>query len=428
MRGRVLVAMVCALFGLPGSAAAQGIDTTCQFSLTRLDATTTNVLALDTNAVYWGGTYAALPGTRIRIEGQYPHSRYISWNLYDAAARPIDALADVQLAPQPGSTNPFLPGASRTAAERSYTAFIEVGPRPDQPAPNTIYTGSSNGGTFLYRVYVPDRGRDAKGGVPLPNVSLEPAGGAGGAPGLDGCRELQAPYAQPLNDLIAGSPAAPDPTGDGKGYPGRNPPRWWLFENLCGSAVDVLLDNEDGEAFHPDARGRCGDGPGFLSNRDIAYVFTGTSRGFGELLVLRGRAPSFARTRRGPATMPSGHQLRYWSFCQYEPATQRVIACRSDDRVRVGPRGFYKIVVSTASERPRNARRRCGVTWLAWGPQSQGLLIYRHMLAAPSFEQAIQNVGEPGREREVMRGYHPQSRYVATRADFEREGCRRPKS
>ncbi len=65
--------------------------------------------------------------------------------------------------------------------------------------------------------------------------------------------------------------------------------------------------------------------------------------------------------------MPSGHQLRYWSFCQYEPATQRVIACRSDDRVAVGPRGFYKIVISTAEQRPRNARRRCGVTWLAWG-------------------------------------------------------------
>ena len=425
MRARVLLAMLCVLFVLPGSASAQGLDTTCQFSLTRLDATTTNVLAVDTNAVYWGGTYAALPGTRIRIEGQYPHSRYISWNVYDAAARPIDALSDVQLAPDPGSTNPFVPGASRTAEQRDYTAFIEVGPRPAQPAPNTLYTGDSRGGTFLYRVYVPDRGRDAKGGVPLPKVTLEPAGGAGGAPGVDACRELQAPYAEPLNDLITGAPGAPDPTDDGNGYPGRNPPRWRLFENLCGSAVDILLDNEDGEDFHPDARGRCGDGPGFLSNRDIAYVFTGTSRGFGELLVLRGRAPTFADTRPGPATMPSGEQLRYWSFCQYEPASQRVISCRSDDHVAVGPRGFYKIVVSTAEQRPRNARRRCGVTWLPWGPQTQGLLIYRHMLPDPSFSQAIQNVGKPGEEREVMGGYYPRSRYLETAADFERRGCRR---
>ena len=59
--------------------------------------------------------------------------------------------------------------------------------------------------------------------------------------------------------------------------------------------MDILLDNEDGEAFHPDARGRCGDGPGFLSNRDIAYVFTGSSRGFGELLVLRGARADLRR-------------------------------------------------------------------------------------------------------------------------------------
>ena len=108
----------------------RGSTPTCQFSLTRLDATTTNVLAVDTNAVYWGGTYAALPGTRIRIEGQYPHSRYISWNVYDAAARPIDALSDVQLAPDPGSTNPSCPARRARAEPRDYTAFIEVGPRP----------------------------------------------------------------------------------------------------------------------------------------------------------------------------------------------------------------------------------------------------------------------------------------------------------
>src|SRR4029079_12558167 len=100
MRAGVAVAIVVGvLLALPAGAAAQGVDTTCQFALTRLDASTTNVLAVDTNAVYWGGTYAALPGTRIRIEGQFPHSRYMSWNVYDSAARPIDALTDSDITP-----------------------------------------------------------------------------------------------------------------------------------------------------------------------------------------------------------------------------------------------------------------------------------------------------------------------------------------
>jgi hypothetical protein len=292
MRGRIALAIATALLALPGGASAQGLDTTCQFSLTRLDASTTNVLAVDTNAVYWGGTYAAVPGTRIRIEGEYPHARYMSWNLYDSAGRPIEALADFQLAPNPGGGG--------------YTAFIEPGERPAQPASNTLYTGSSRGGTFLYRVYVPKRGHDEKGGVPLPRVTLEGPGGAGGLPGVDACRELQAPYAWQLNRLIEQAPAAPDPTNDGEGFPGRNPPSWRLFSNFCASAVDVMFDNEQGERFHPDASERCGDGPGFFSNRDIAYVFAATARGFGEVLVLRARAPR----RRA---------LRYWSFCQYDP-------------------------------------------------------------------------------------------------------------
>jgi hypothetical protein len=94
--------------------------------------------------------------------------------------------------------------------------------------------------------------------------------------------------------------------------------------------------------------------------------------------------------------------------------------------VKVGPRGYYKIVVSTAQQRPHNARRACGVTWLPWGPQTQGLLIYRHMLADPSFKRAIQRVGEPGQERKVMRRFYPRGRYLATSADFERKGCSRP--
>ena len=210
--------------------------------------------------------------------------------------------------------------------------------------------------------------------MPLPRVTLERTDGNGGTPGLgEICRNAQAPFLYGVNETIANSPGIADVTDDGEGYPGRNPPNWRLFENFCGSAVDILLDNETGEGMHDPASQRCGDGPGFFSNRDIAYVFTGTSRGFGELLVLRGRAPTFADTRPGPAVMPSDQQLRYWSFCQYaEPATQRVIDCRSDDRVTVGADGFYTIVVSTAEQRPANATADCGVSWLPWGPQTQG--------------------------------------------------------
>src|SRR5918992_2106859 len=233
MRRAVLIAMV-ALGLLPGTASAQGVDLTCQFALTRLDHTTTNVLALDTNAVYWATHYAAAPGSRIRIEGHYPFARYFSWNAYDPAGRPIDALSDLQIPPDP-------PGA--------YTAFVAFGPRPADPAPNTMYTGESPTGQLWYRVYVPEEGRDAKGGVPLPRVTLEGPAGAGPGAGVEACRETQAPYLP-----TPSAPALPDPTPDGDGYPGRNPPEWRLFENLCGSAGAIPLGNQNGEGPGPPGR------------------------------------------------------------------------------------------------------------------------------------------------------------------------------
>jgi hypothetical protein len=67
----------------------------------------------------------------------------------------------------------------------------------------------------------------------------------------------------------------------------------------------------------------------------------------------------------------------------------------------------------------------CGVTWLAWGPQTQGLLIYRHMLPDPSFAPAIQNVPEPGAEAATMGDYYPSGEYLAGPDEFTAKGCPR---
>lgn len=424
--GSVLACLAMLVVAAPPSAGAQGLDTTCQVALTRLDHTTTNVLAVETKAVYWIAPYVAVPGARLRIEGEFPWARFIGFNLYDPAARPLEALADNQIRPDPGSANPFRPRANRFARERSYTVFVEFGPEPANPAPNTLYTGDSPAGTFWYRVYLPDRGRDAKGGMPIPRVTLEPAEADGSGPALgslDLCRELQAPYLHGVNKMIREAPPLPILTGNP--YPGRDPPNWRLFVNFGRGAADIMLDNETGEDFHEPALETQSDSAGFFSSSSISYIFNPGSRGFGELLVLRGRAPTFADTRDGARRMPRRTETRYFSFCQYEPATQRVIACRPDDRIWLDRRGRYTIVVSTADQRPDNVGPRCGVTWIPWGPFTQGLLIYRQLLARPDFRQAIARIEEPGQERETMRGYYPRGRYLADAAAFERRGCSR---
>lgn len=428
---RLLAAAALALLlfaAVPERAPAQGVDQTCQFAFTRLEPTTTNALLLDSNATYWVVTYNAVPGTRLRISGSYPHSRYMSFNVYDPAARPIDALADVQIAPDAGSVNPFAPGADRTVRRRAYTAFLDFGAPPAKRAPNTMYSGvSGNGspnftGQLWYRVYMPDHGLGLDGGVGLPSVTLEPSSSGGAGGGGAPCQGTTLPTLDALNQAIAANDGGPLPILGA--YPGQSPPKWTLFVNLQQSFQEITLDNPSGAGAEPIAgRAPASQGAGFYSNKDISYVFAATSRGYGPLIVIHGRAPTFADTRGGARVMPSGTQLRYFSFCQYDPASQRVIACVPDDQVVRDAAGNYTIVVSTASDRPANATTACGVTWLAWGPTSQGLLIYRHMLADPGFGQSTARIGTPGREQAVMGAYYPTASYLPSAAAFQARGC-----
>lgn len=423
---RITLLAAIGLLALPASVSAQSVDETCALSLTRTDPATVNVAYPDEGAVYYLSAYQAAPGTRIRIQGEYPHSRYISFHVYDQAQRPLDALADVELRPDTGSVNPFVLGAQRTGAKRSYTAFVDFGPLPQQRAPNTLYTGTGQNGTpnysgsFIYRIYVPDQGRDAAGGVPLPTVTLQATDG-GPAP-ASACASFQKPPVAGVNEQLAASNGLPA-AGSAPGY---DPPRWAKFVNLPNSLAGLLLGNPYGDparqAYGATPADQLGGNGAFLSNIHNAYLTTATNRSYGEVLETSMRAPSFPDTRPGPAAMPGG-QLRYFSMCQNEAASQRFIACRTDDQSAVGRDGFVHYVVSTPAQRPANATAACGVTWIPWGPSAEGVLIYRHMLPDPAFAQAIQRIPRQGLEAQTMGDYLPVSRYFGGKSDFERLGC-----
>src|SRR5207302_5145769 len=133
----------------------------------------------------------------------------------------------------------------------------------------------------------------------------------GGAPDREVSQAPRAPSPPYLNDAIAASAGLPDLSTNGQSYPGRNPPNWRLFVNLSRAATDILFDNASTQQFYDEAYQvptNQSNSPGFFANRDISCVFTGSSRGFGELPALPGRAPTFADTRLGAPVMPSGAQ------------------------------------------------------------------------------------------------------------------------
>jgi hypothetical protein len=140
--------------------------------------------------------------------------------------------------------------------------------------------------------------------------------------------------------------------------------------------------------------------------------------------VLRGRLPNVPETYGGQRVFTRG-QLRYWSMCsvsmQPYGATDTV-GCVNDSRLATSRRGWYTLVVSAPEDRPANARRRCGVTWLPFGIRPTAALVMRNQLADPDFAHSVQRVRRPGTEREVVGDFLPRGHYTGTRA-FQRHGC-----
>ncbi|MGH8454011.1 MAG: hypothetical protein ACRESW_05610 [Nevskiales bacterium] len=386
-----------------------------------------NIAFPDENATYWVAVLPALPNTRLRVEGRFPQARYFSFNVYDPLLRPVDAVTDYELLPRQPGTNPYR--TAGTVPGANYIAYLRPAPRPEMPEANTLYSGSIAlpGGqslpfnptiTLIYRIYLPEL--DGSGGVPLPTLTLETADGSqvpvrfhmspcqplppDGAPGI-------------LNQAIRES-SLPSQAGFLPFPLAAAEPRAVRFYGLPETAR-VLLSNALGQEVPPNPL-TAGDGGGFLSNVDNAYVTFMASRDKGSLYVVRAKAPSYARV---PTDAPNGPaQLRYWSLCTNEFVTQRFAACTHDAQVPVDAQGYFTLVVSDPEQMPVNALPDNGVLWLPWGAAYyDSVFIYRHMLPSPHFAEAVQNIPYGTPPEVVMGEYYPRAAYC-DRATIEAAG------
>jgi hypothetical protein len=411
-----------------GATPAQAIARSCAWTV-QITGDQVNALYPDEAAKYWIAVVPLPEGGRAVLHGQFPHARYTSFNTYTPQTQAIDALHDTQIAPDPGSANPYRRGADRRAAPRAYTLTVVKGrlPRTGR-APNTIYTenadGTKSGNTaaIALRIYRTDRGLDIDGGVPLPSVTSYGADGRR-LLAYPGCPDTSLPDLG-LTPALASSGLGTLPTG-GPSLLARNPPSWHKYVNTQTAVVDEVTDNDvSGPAVRPPLAGlttTAFPAGGFGENIDNKYVYSLFSRQLGAVLVLRGTLPTFPRTYDGQRRMGTG-QLRYWSLCAESQATQ-YYACRTDDELPLAAGRRYTIMMSAAASRPADATTACGVAWLPAGPLPQSVLLLRNMLPSASFAQAVQRV-QPGHEAEQMGPYLPRGTYYPTPLAAERAvGC-----
>lgn len=183
---------------------------------------------------------------------------------------------------------------------------------------------------------------------------------------------------------------------------------------------------------------RGNDGGGFFPNPDNNYIRQVFNRGFGKLVVLKGKMPTTPETSKSHlATWPDMHnyQLRFYDMCSLSGMTvSQVLSCKDDEETTLqDSERHYTLVYSRAEDKPHNAVRFCGNSWLQWSTEGDanpgepnpqfGYLTMRMLLPNPSFKNAIQYSTTPGTERAVMGEYLPTWKYEAEPSDFEAGGC-----
>jgi hypothetical protein len=363
-----------------------------------------------------------------------------------------EGLVGKAIAPDPGSTNPFVVGNNRLAEPRDYTISI-VAQDPPKDAkermPNTLYAGTDGGELqMVMRIYLSDQGRDGAGWGPWATGTLQR-----GLPTLEGTladgmklegeaavaafgRPTKGGTSQPftakqweamVNDK-GNDPALTPATA-----PARKVPRWEKYWTIPYSIVGAFK-TPDEQAKIPFSGPMDAGG-----DAETQYMLVQLSRIFGPVFVTRGKLPSFPNTYEGAAgqgleVMPDA-QTQYFSIvsCEAAPSGQ-IVDGLIDMQIPVDKDGNYTIVYSRVEDRPANATPENGVAWIEWSPRGEGIegpgnrtdfgmLMLRIMAPSADWPESPANVTKPGDEEKVMGAYYPRGEYT-TKEAFEALGDR----
>ncbi len=391
-----------------------------------IDNPESNFAYPDTGATYWHAKYSLPEGASLKLNGEFPYARYMSLNSYRKDNSPAFALRDESILANTGSINPFIQGAQRNNDKRSYQVELAAGQAPVIPPNNILYDyAQDNNGEalLLYRVYVPNKGKDATGGVGLPTPELTLSNGQV-LKGQSACDTLKS------DQELVKVPVLPPETYAQlrQNNPAKQSPVWRAVYNLQFGLKCTFLNQCEGNPEKQVAR---------FANLDNQYVSTYLDRNIKPVAVIRGKIPKVPSTLNNDSVFDESQaQMRYWSMCQNEYYSQKVTGCLYDEQVAINPDGYFTIVTSLPSDRPNNANDECDIGFLPWSSGGDGFsiipgrennatdafLLMRNMLPADNFENAIKNTKVPGDEAEVLGEFLPTVKYF-TKTEFEALGC-----
>ena len=342
--------------------------------------TDSKLLILDSSAAYWDQPIVAGPGTRITLSGTYPGASYFSLQTYTPYATPFSvdgvssSLADDQVAPEQGSTNPW---QHRAAPGGRFQVTVRSGVSAGEPNVLPLPSGTSlpHPGYLVFRVYLP---AGQLSHLTPPTLTWAQGSTSRTLPACSTRVPLPTPEKAP-----AGATPSPSKT---------TPPAGAFFTPAITTYRGALADKND------------------------AYVWTYVIRPAAtDVLVVTAKAPTFP-AGSGPSPWPApGEDMQYWSMCigvgqgtvstvvNQLPGGHVDYGCRADEATTINAAGDYNYVIGSEAQRAAISKIP-GATFLPFSstqttPQGRPwpvyLLLLRNILVSPRFTHSAQKVIQP---------------------------------
>ncbi len=312
----------------------------------------------DGNAVYLDYRFVTEPGAPvgIRLEGVFPVARYMGITIYDNADFTIhNRLQDTEIAPDEGSLNPFVEGVASSGAE-TYTVNIvpEAFVSGDRINEVSYASGLADVSVFV-RYYLPIDGMS--GDVPFPTLSAyDPRTGA---PVPLPEYEPRVLEENPLSDIV----------------------RTTFRDFFVREQINRLFRIGDRRVL----RAYRFDADGLFSNGDTSYLGMLVRKERDEVALIRFRPAEYATEPKVNATA----QVRYWSISQGDDESYNLVTM-ADHEFRVHDDGHVYLAVCEPG--PDIGPSIESENFMPWLVGERGILIFRHLVTHPDFEQGFQNV------------------------------------
>ena len=279
-----------------------------------VDAENLNLAYPDPNATYWAMPFTLDDGEQLVVHGTFPSARFMAVTLYTLGGDTVTQLSDLDIAPDPGSANPFAVADPPPGSARRWT--IEIVPSGASGSSSNVLSldAGQSAGWIVYRVYLGNPPGDLAGGAPLPALVVR-----------HGARSA---VLEPCTQFLPGT-----------GIAGLL--RATLPEPLLVTAAPEFV--------------RIANDSGLFANAANAYLSAFSNAERGQILVVRGTLPTTPDTEAGESVV-GDYELRYFSITSnLNQKPYPTVDGLYDHELPLDALGRYTVVVARDGDVPRNA-------------------------------------------------------------------------